>query len=348
MTYSNVLKITAPKKRTISTLSDIKNNLNSSSSNNRASKFYRLASCGQDNQICFWDFTDDVLKEKQLAAAPSNVAQQINKSPPGINLPQIIIEPNNDSIVSTTSTINTNINLTMSSNSSSGSSGGTTRSFVSTAKNLFSGGSSGSNSKKSSVQNDDLDDTKSTSSGISSGLSTASSFFRRHKRTNTSSSVTSTDTSTKLSSKSNSKELASSTSSKNNNQVTLNSYKKSPNSLFSNVIGTSSSSKTVSNDNNNDSSQSVSLTKKNSFNTHKNNSSIISNSSLNSNGMANLPFNLCPKLDQVPMIEPLICKRISNERLTSLVFKKDCFIVANQDGLISTWSRPTSNKVLIV
>ena len=28
-------------------------------------------------------------------------------------------------------------------------------------------------------------------------------------------------------------------------------------------------------------------------------------------------FNQCPKLDEVALIEPLICKRIANERLTS-------------------------------
>ena len=51
-------------------------------------------------------------------------------------------------------------------------------------------------------------------------------------------------------------------------------------------------------------------------------------------------FNQCPKLDEVAMIEPLICKRIANERLTSLVFRHDCFVVATQDGVVYTWARP--------
>ena len=56
---------------------------------------------------------------------------------------------------------------------------------------------------------------------------------------------------------------------------------------------------------------------------------------------SNNNFNICPKLDEVQIIEPLICKRIAKERLTSLVFKKDCFIVATQDGFINTWGRPS-------
>lgn len=51
-------------------------------------------------------------------------------------------------------------------------------------------------------------------------------------------------------------------------------------------------------------------------------------------------FNQCPKLDEVALIEPLICKRIANERLTSLQFRHDCFVVATQDGFVYTWSRP--------
>jgi hypothetical protein len=62
---------------------------------------------------------------------------------------------------------------------------------------------------------------------------------------------------------------------------------------------------------------------------------------------------LCPKLDEIPIIEPLICKRIANERLNSIVFKEDCFMVSTQDGYVFTWARPVSsstsgkNKVLI-
>ncbi|RNA28732.1 WD repeat-containing 20 [Brachionus plicatilis] len=32
-----------------------------------------------------------------------------------------------------------------------------------------------------------------------------------------------------------------------------------------------------------------------------------------------------------------------NERLTSIVFKRDCFLVASQDGFVNTWTRPGKN-----
>jgi len=69
-----------------------------------------------------------------------------------------------------------------------------------------------------------------------------------------------------------------------------------------------------------------------------------SNKNSNTNGYesnTNNCFNICPKLDEVQIIEPLICKRIAKERLTSLVFKKDCFIVSTIDGFINTWARPS-------
>jgi len=51
-------------------------------------------------------------------------------------------------------------------------------------------------------------------------------------------------------------------------------------------------------------------------------------------------FNICPKLDEVPVIEPLICKRICRERITDIKFKEQGLLVATQDGYVFTWSRP--------
>lgn len=49
----------------------------------------------------------------------------------------------------------------------------------------------------------------------------------------------------------------------------------------------------------------------------------------------------CPRLDEVPMLEPLVCKKVAQERLTALLFREDCVITACQDGIICTWARPT-------
>ena len=53
-----------------------------------------------------------------------------------------------------------------------------------------------------------------------------------------------------------------------------------------------------------------------------------------------LGTSICPRLDEVPMLEPLVCKKIAHERLTSLVFREDCFVTACQEGYVCTWARP--------
>lgn len=48
----------------------------------------------------------------------------------------------------------------------------------------------------------------------------------------------------------------------------------------------------------------------------------------------------CPRLDEVAMLEPLVCKKVAHERLTALIFREDCLITACQDGIVCTWARP--------
>lgn len=51
----------------------------------------------------------------------------------------------------------------------------------------------------------------------------------------------------------------------------------------------------------------------------------------------------CPRLDEVPMLEPLVCKKVAQERLTALLFREDCLITACQDGIVCTWARPNTH-----
>ncbi|XP_078287348.1 WD repeat-containing protein 20-like isoform X3 [Rhinoraja longicauda] len=53
-----------------------------------------------------------------------------------------------------------------------------------------------------------------------------------------------------------------------------------------------------------------------------------------------LGTTLCPRMDEVPLLEPLICKKIAHERLTVLIFLEDCIVTACQEGFICTWARP--------
>ena len=50
--------------------------------------------------------------------------------------------------------------------------------------------------------------------------------------------------------------------------------------------------------------------------------------------------DIAPKMSEVNLIEPLVAKKITSERLTALVFHRDCIITACQEGFINTWSRP--------
>jgi len=53
-----------------------------------------------------------------------------------------------------------------------------------------------------------------------------------------------------------------------------------------------------------------------------------------------LGTSVCPRMDEVALIEPLICKKISHERLTVLQFRDECIVTACQEGFICTWARP--------
>lgn len=57
----------------------------------------------------------------------------------------------------------------------------------------------------------------------------------------------------------------------------------------------------------------------------------------------------CPRIHDVPIIEPLVMKKIAHERLTALVFREECLVTACQDGYVCTWARPgrvVRNKLL--
>uniref|UniRef100_A0A671YL24 WD repeat-containing protein 20 n=1 Tax=Sparus aurata TaxID=8175 RepID=A0A671YL24_SPAAU len=53
-----------------------------------------------------------------------------------------------------------------------------------------------------------------------------------------------------------------------------------------------------------------------------------------------LGTTLCPRMEDVPLLEPLVCKKIAHERLTVLIFLEDCLVTACQEGFVCTWARP--------
>ena len=56
---------------------------------------------------------------------------------------------------------------------------------------------------------------------------------------------------------------------------------------------------------------------------------------------------ICPRMNEVPLLEPSVCKKISFERLTSLIFCKGGFITSCQDGYVFSWARPSRVGSLI-
>lgn len=50
--------------------------------------------------------------------------------------------------------------------------------------------------------------------------------------------------------------------------------------------------------------------------------------------------DIAPKMSEINVIEPLVCKKIWSERLTDLTFRDDCLLVATEDGYVQVWARP--------
>ncbi|KAF4532194.1 hypothetical protein B566_EDAN002256 [Ephemera danica] len=63
-------------------------------------------------------------------------------------------------------------------------------------------------------------------------------------------------------------------------------------------------------------------------------------SSLLDDPMKLIGTSACPRFDECPVLEPLVCKKIAHERLSALVFREDCFVTACHDGYVYTWARP--------
>lgn len=48
----------------------------------------------------------------------------------------------------------------------------------------------------------------------------------------------------------------------------------------------------------------------------------------------------CPRFDECPVLEPLVCKKVAHERLTALLFRAEYLVTACADGCVNTWARP--------
>ncbi|CAG2102690.1 unnamed protein product [Medioppia subpectinata] len=123
----------------------------------------------------------------------------------------------------------------------------------------------------------------------------------------------------------------------NNNVQTANSVPKENNVSDANILSVNHVIKTTSSDKK-EHKRNFSLGSRNSEKNSINKTSHTSKLIDDPNRL--LGTAICPRLDEVPLLEPLICKKIAHERLTSLVFRDDCFVTACQEGYVCTWARP--------
>ncbi|KAM3958867.1 LOW QUALITY PROTEIN: WD repeat-containing protein 20 [Aphomia sociella] len=54
----------------------------------------------------------------------------------------------------------------------------------------------------------------------------------------------------------------------------------------------------------------------------------------------------CPRFDECPVLEPLVCKKVAHERLTALLFRAEYLLTGCADGGVNTWARPVRPAAL--
>lgn len=228
---------------------------------NIPSLFYRIGSVGQDNRLCFWDITEDILK--------------INKYPSNSNTNIVKKNPSNSPL-----------NSTLSNGYSS---------FLSDITPITS-------------TNSTVSTTKSSFSSLTSRLSFTRNSNKVHK------SIDDTPDNSLVT-------LANGTAKKNRKvsalSQTVATGKSSPTSTLSNDSVQGSLS-TLTNPNNPSSRRTNFDLTRTIFGT-----------------------SLCPRLDQIQVIEPIITELISHERLNGIHFGENSLITSSQDGVITIWEKPS-------
>uniref|UniRef100_A0A1I8C0D9 WD_REPEATS_REGION domain-containing protein n=1 Tax=Meloidogyne hapla TaxID=6305 RepID=A0A1I8C0D9_MELHA len=53
----------------------------------------------------------------------------------------------------------------------------------------------------------------------------------------------------------------------------------------------------------------------------------------------------CPRIEEIPIIEPILCKKVANGRLGSIHFRENCIVTACQEDYICIWIRPNAQNI---
>ncbi|KAL5283559.1 WDR20 family protein [Megaselia abdita] len=306
---------------------------------------YRLGSVSQDTQLCLWDITEDVLRHPlplrhRLNSSAASGPTLANGDIPNNEIK--VIKPVMQNSNSCNSSSNSKNNSSCNSNSSKFSTANCTISSMSSGLNDAGGGTTGQGTgtmgKSSSnatsnlikltncisvTKSDSVDGALGVNGGAppttSSGFSALNSLTQRLSNFSFSSDKKTTNSSENHNHSSHNHQSRSNHRKAFSLSKSTGQHAAATTTTTSSVINASLSSTP----NNVDRSSSAAAALIPSYDPIK----LIGTPS-------------CPRFDECPLLEPLVCKKIAHERLTALIFREDCFLTACQDGFIYTWARP--------
>ncbi|CAF1022635.1 unnamed protein product [Didymodactylos carnosus] len=240
--------------------------------NNMPSIFYRVISVGQDNRLCMWDITEDILKVNNKL---SHQRQRSSLYPllqtPSLPNPQPQSAVNGYSSLSDTTVF--------------------------------------------------YSPTQTTSKTSFSSLTNRLSFTKNSK-------VNKAEPTTNYTYANGNQSMASISTKKQRKLSSLSNH--------------SQKTKATTTDTTNDTSSTTAPMNINTQNNSNNNSlPRRTNADLTKNTFGT---HLCPKLGDIQLIEPAVIELISNERVSSIIFRENCFLTASQDGIIAVWEKPKLAK----
>lgn len=304
---------------------------------------YRLGSVGQDTQICLWDITEDVLRQSyeirqrlsshdpqpvvngEVAAGNATVSDG-KLTAKGIGTKVDSVDGSCNSKSSSNNSKSSGKYATA--NSTSGSDSGR-NSVNDTSKHSNSTNKNSSNNAKhvmansvNTVGNSVVVETMQTENSSDVGPSKSSG-----SNPKTDSGLTAFNSITQRLSNFSFGNDKKSSDGHNGHKKSFTFSKSTGNHVNSSSGGGGASGYSASE--NNASSTSV-----------KNSKNTASNVVPSFDPMKLIGSSACPRFDECPLLEPLVCKKIAHERLTALIFREDCFLTACQDGFIYTWARP--------
>lgn len=321
---------------------------------------YRLGSVSQDTQLCLWDITEDVLRPHHHRVrlstldSTSNVHQQQQHQNNNINTSSSTqcnktesVQINGDCSSTSGMDRSSTSLIIKDTNNDSSLSNSHTKLMNSTNNNKLincvSGGGSSSSSSDNTITNDNNCSNNNSSSNTTTTAAKKSKSSLISVGNNSNSNLSAT---TKLSSsnddRSSSNHSAFNTLTQRFTNFSFGSDKGSKSSKKNfNFVGGKGSGNSVDQKGNN--SQACDGNSATSTLRNKSNGSIMTTY----DAMKLIGTPACPRFDECPVLEPLVCKKIAHERLTALIFREDCFLTACQDGFVYTWARPVRSYILL-